>query len=59
MNLKSKSQVFKNIDVLLVAYVLIAVLGSLGQYLKGGGVVDGHKYTDYNNFLIFKFSFER
>jgi hypothetical protein len=57
MEFKSKFQVFTNINVVLIAYILIAVLGGLGEYLKGVKVFEGINYTHYNNFLIFKHTF--
>jgi hypothetical protein len=57
MEFKNKSQVFKNINVVLVAYILMAVLGSLVEYMKGVKVFEGVDYTHHNNYLIFKHAF--
>jgi hypothetical protein len=57
MEFRNKFQIFKNINLVLIVYILIAVLGSLGEYLKGAKVFEGIEYTHYNNFLIFKHTF--
>lgn len=57
MILKARFNFLKNINVVLLVYVAIAVLASLGEYLKGVKVFDGREYTHYNNYLVFKQSF--
>ncbi len=57
MEFKSKLQVFRKINAVLVVYILIAVLGGLGEYLKGVKVFEGVDYTHHNNFVIFKHAF--
>lgn len=57
MTLKTRFNFLKNINVVLLVYIAIAVLASLGEYLKGVKVFDGREYTHYNNYLVFKQSF--
>jgi len=45
------------LDSLLVVFAAVAVLGGLGQYLKGAAEFAGREYTNYNNYLIFKYAY--
>ncbi len=45
------------LDSLLVVFAAVAVLGGLGQYLKGAAEFAGREYTSYNNYLIFKYAY--
>ena len=40
-----------------IAYVLISIGAAIQRYALGPVVVDGHTYTHYNNYVIFKDSF--
>jgi hypothetical protein len=42
---------------LLLIYVIIVIFASLGKYFLPAASVDGVRYTKYNNYLIFKSSF--
>lgn len=57
MTLKTRFNFLKDINFVLLVYIAIAVLASLGEYLKGVKVFDGREYTHYNNYLVFKQSF--
>lgn len=57
MTLKARFNFLKNINFVLLVYIAIAVLASLGEYLKGAKVFDGREYTHYNNYLVFKQAF--
>jgi hypothetical protein len=43
--------------VVAVAYVLISIGAAFQRYALGPNIVDGHAYTHYNNYVIFKDSF--
>jgi hypothetical protein len=45
------------LETLFVVFAAVAVLGGLGQYLKGEEIIGGGAYTNYNNYLIFKLAF--
>lgn len=55
--MREKFRFLTKINFLLIVYILIAILGSLGEYFKGVKIFDGREYTHYNNFLIFKHTF--
>lgn len=57
MTLKARFNFLKNINVVLLVYIAIAVLAGLGEYLKGVKMFEGREYTHYNNYLVFKQSF--
>jgi hypothetical protein len=40
-----------------IAYVLISIGAAVQRYALGPNIVDGHTYTHYNNYVIFKDSF--
>jgi len=44
-------------NVLLIVYTLIAVIASIQAIMIGTHIKDGHVFTDYNNYVIFKYSF--
>jgi hypothetical protein len=44
-------------SVVACAYVLISIGAAFQRYALGPNVVDGHTYTHYNNYVIFKDSF--
>jgi len=40
-----------------IAFVLISIGAAVQRYVLGPNIVDGHTYTHYNNYVIFKDSF--
>ena len=42
---------------LLVVYAIFAIVASVQLVLVGPHIFEGHTYTDYNNYIIFKQSF--
>jgi hypothetical protein len=40
-----------------IAYLLISIGAALQRFALGPNIVDGHSYTHYNNYVIFKDSF--
>jgi hypothetical protein len=46
-----------NPGFILAVYILVAVVASIQSVLIGTHVKDGHVFTDYNNYIIFRNSF--
>ncbi|MES2732588.1 MAG: glycosyltransferase family 87 protein [Bacteroidota bacterium] len=44
-------------NVVLGAYILITIVASIAELAKGASLTEGHLYTHYNNYIIFKQSF--
>jgi len=43
--------------VVAIAYVLVSIGAAFQRFALGPNIVDGHTYTHYNNYVIFKDSF--